>query len=65
MESFFSSLQKNRLNWNVWGTWLELRLAIVSWTEVAHHLKHRQLRLGKLTLIELEAVMRTLVALTA
>lgn len=56
MESFFSLLQKNVLDRQVWGTRLELRLAIVSWVEGKYHRKRRQRRLGRLTPVEYETV---------
>ena len=62
MESFFSLLQKNVLDRNVWETRLELRLAIVAWIEGKYH---RQRGLGKLTPIEFEIVNVGSVALAA
>lgn len=57
MESFFSLLQKNVLDRQVWDTRAELRLAIVSWIEGKYHRKRRQRGLGKLTPIEFETIM--------
>lgn len=63
MESFFSLLQKNVLDRQRWNTRLELRLAIVSWIEGIYHRKRRQRRLGKLTPIEFETIMKDAVTL--
>ena len=63
MESFFSLLQKNVLNRQRWLTRQELRLAIATWVERTYHRRRRQRRLGKLTPIEHETIIRT--ALTA
>ncbi len=65
MESFFSLLQKNVLDRQRWNTRLELRLAIVSWIEGIYHRKRRQRRLGKLTPIEFETIMKDAVTLAA
>ena len=65
MESFFSLLQKNVLDRKAWATREELRLAIVSWIEGKYHRKRRQRRLGKLTPVEFETIMRSAVALAA
>jgi putative transposase len=59
MESFFSLLQKNVLNRRAWTTLEELRIAIVTWIERTYHRRRRQLRLGRLTPIEFEAIMNT------
>jgi transposase InsO family protein len=59
MESFFSLLQKNVLNRRSWATRDELRIAIVTWIERTYHRRRRQLRLGRLTPIEFEAIMNT------
>ena len=59
MESFFSLLQKNVLNRKTWVTRGELRVAIVSWIEATYHRRRRQTRLGKLTPIEYETIMKT------
>ena len=55
MESFFSLLQKNILNWKRWKTRDELRIAIVTWIERTYH--RRQAALGRLTPVEFEAIM--------
>ncbi len=65
MESFFSLLQKNVLDRQRWPSRLELRLAIVQWIEGIYHRKRRQRRLGKLTPIEFEAIMKDTVTLAA
>lgn len=65
MESFFSLLQKNVLDRHPWPTRLELRLAIVHWTEGIYHRKRRQRRLGKLTPIEFETIMKDVATLAA
>lgn len=65
MESFFSLLQKNVLDRQHWATRLELRLAIVGWIEGIYHRKRRQRRLGKLTPIEFETIMKNTAAQAA
>ena len=65
MESFFSLLQKNVLNRRRWATREDLRIAIVTWIERTYHRRRRQDRLGRLTPIEVEAIMTTQVALAA
>ena len=65
MESFFSLLQKNVLNRRSWTTRQELRIAIVTWIERTYHRRRRQARLGRLTLVEFEAIMNTTAALAA
>ncbi|MEV8268696.1 IS3 family transposase [Microbacterium sp. NPDC076911] len=65
MESFFSLLQKNVLDRQIWATRAELRLAIVSWIEGKYHRKRRQRGLGRLTPVEFETIMRTAVDLVA
>ncbi len=65
MESFFALLQKNVLNRRTWATRQELRIAIVTWIERTYHRRRRQARLGRLTPIEFETIMRTNVALAA
>lgn len=57
IESFFSLLQKNVLNWRRWDTHDQLRLAIVTWIERTYHRRRRQTALGKLTPIEFETIM--------
>ena len=59
MESFFSLLQKNVLDRQVWATREELRIAIVTWIERTYHRRRRQASLGRLTPIEFEAIMTT------
>ena len=59
MESFFSLLQKNVLNRQVWDTREELRIAIVTWIERTYHRRRRQDALGRLTPVELELIMST------
>ncbi len=65
MESFFALLQKNVLDRQKWATREELRLAMIIWIERTYHRRRRQRRLGKLTPIEFETIMRTEVALAA
>lgn len=65
MESFFSLLQKNVLDRQRWHTRHELRLAIVQWIEGTYHRKRRQRRLGKLTPVEFETLMKKSVDLAA
>jgi len=57
MESFFSLLQKNVLNRQVWDTRGDLRIAIVTWIERTYHRRRRQTALGRLTHIEFEIIM--------
>ena len=57
-ESFFGLLQNNVLNRRQWATREELRIAIVTWTERTHHRRRRQQRLGELTPIEEETMLR-------
>ena len=59
MESFFSLLQKNVLDRQVWATRDELRIAIVTWIERTYHRRRRQVSLGRLTPIEFETIMST------
>lgn len=59
MESYFSLLQKNVLDRQVWATREELRIAIVTWIERTYHRRRRQASLGRLTPIEFEAIMTT------
>lgn len=65
MESFFALLQKNVLNQRSWTTRDELRLAIIHWIEATYHRRRRQRRLGKLTPVEFETIMKDAVALAA
>lgn len=65
MESFFALLQKNVLDQQVWATRDQLRLAIVHWIEARYHRRRRQRRLGKLTPIEFETIMKDTVDLVA
>jgi putative transposase len=57
MESFFSLLQKNVLNRQVWDTREQLRIAIITWIERTYHRRRRQAALGRLTPIEFEIIM--------
>ena len=65
MESFFALLQKNVLNRRSWATREELRIAIVTWIERTYHRRRRQARLGRLTPVEFETIMKTNVVLAA
>ncbi|WIG19297.1 IS3 family transposase [Kocuria rosea] len=65
MESFFALLQKNVLDRRPWATRDELRIAIVTWTERTYHRRRRQARLGRLTPIEYETMMKPAVTLAA
>ena len=65
MESFFSLLQNNVLDSRRWATREDLRLAIVTWIERTYHRRRRQRRLGKLTSVEYEAIMKPAVDLAA
>lgn len=64
MESFFSLLQKNVVNRQVWATRDELRFAIVTWFERTYH-RRRQTSLGRLTAIAYETIMTSNLALAA
>ena len=57
-ESFFGLLQNNVLNRRQWSTREELRIAIVIWIERTDHRRRRQQRLGTLTPIEDETMLR-------
>lgn len=61
VESFFFLLHNNMLTRKRWVTRLELRVAIVSWTERTY--PRRQARVGRLTPVEFETMMNTLVSL--
>ena len=65
MESFFSLLQNNVLDTRRWATREDLRLAIVTWIERTYHRRRRQRRLGKLTPVEYETIMKPAVDLAA
>ena len=65
MESFFSLLQNNVLDTRRWTTREDLRLAIVTWIERTYHRRRRQRRLGRLTPIEYETIMKPAVELAA
>ena len=65
MESFFALLQKDVLDRRTWASRDELRLAIVSWIEGTYHRKRRQRRLGKLTPLEFELIMKPTATLAA
>ncbi|MCZ4499347.1 MAG: Integrase catalytic region, partial [Marmoricola sp.] len=56
--SFFSLLQKNVLNKKTWDTREELRLAIITWIERTYHRRRRQDRLGRMTPIELDTLLK-------
>ena len=64
LESSFSLLQKNVLNGRSWATQEELSFAIVTWIERTYRRRRRQVRLGRLTPIEFEAIMNTAAAPT-
>ena len=59
MESFPSLLQKNVLDRRRWATGDEHRLAIVTWIERTYQRRRQQDRLGRLTPIECETIMKT------
>lgn len=59
MESWFSLLQKNVLNRKPWQTRVQLRAAIVRFALVTYNTRRRQVRLGKMTPVEYEAVYST------
>ncbi len=57
MESFFSLLQNNVLDRQVWTTRDDLRIAIVTWIERTYHRRRRQSVLGRLTPVEYETIL--------
>ena len=57
MESFFALLQRNVLDRQRWATRDDLRLAIVTWIERTYH-RRRRTRLGRLTPIEFETIIK-------
>ncbi|WP_453976363.1 IS3 family transposase, partial [Brevibacterium pityocampae] len=65
MESFFALLQKNVLDRRRWSTREKLRIAIVTWIERTYHRRRRQARLGRLTPVEYEAIMKPAANLAA
>jgi len=65
MESFFALLQKNVLNQRSWTSREQLRRAMIHWIEATYHRRRKQRRLGKLTPIEFETIMKSAVALAA
>ncbi|MFV3114748.1 MULTISPECIES: IS3 family transposase [Gordonia] len=62
MESFFALLQRNVLDRQRWDTREQLRIAIVTWIERTYHRRRRQVRLGRLTPVEFEAMINTAAA---
>lgn len=64
-ENWFSLLQKNVLNQHPWATREDLRLAIIYWIEARYHRRRRQHRLGRLTPIEFETIMKDPACLAA
>jgi len=65
MASFFSTLQTNVLDSRRWETRTQLRLAIIHWIEATYNRRRRQCRLGKLSPVAFEDIMRSAVALAA
>lgn len=65
MKSFFSTVQKNVLNWGSWTIQDQLRARLTYGIEAAYHRRRRQSRLGKLTPVEYETVHQQAVALAA
>lgn len=63
MDSFSALLQKDILNLSAWTAREHLRIAMVTRIERILHRRRRQARLDRLTPIELEAVINTIVAL--
>lgn len=59
MESFFALLQQNVLDRGRWAIRDQLRIAIVTWSERTYHRRRRQVRLGRLTPVEYEAIVET------
>ncbi len=59
MESFFALLQKNVLDRQHCTTRNDLRIAIITRIERTYHRRLRQAGLGRLTLIEYEAIVAT------
>lgn len=58
MESFFVVLQKSVIDRGRWATRDELWAGIIIWIERICHRRRRQDRLGRLTSIEFELIMR-------
>jgi len=58
MESFLALLQNNVLDRQRWATRDGLRIAIVTWIERTYHRRRRQTRLGRLTPIEFETIIK-------
>lgn len=58
-DSFFSLLQKNVLDRQIWATHEHLRIAIVTRIEQTYHRRQRQAALGRWTPIEFETIMTT------
>lgn len=56
MESFFSLLQNNVLDRQVWQTRDQLRRAIVIWIEATYHRRRKQRNRGRLTPVEYETI---------
>lgn len=50
------------VNRNRWRTREELRIAIITWIERTYRRRRQQARLGRLTLIEYEAIMNPTVS---
>lgn len=50
------------MNRNRWRTREELRIAIITWIERTYRRRRQQARLGRLTLIEYEAIMNPTVS---
>lgn len=65
MESFFSLLQKIVLDRKRWWTREALRIAMITWIERTYHRRRWQPRLGRLTPIEYETIMKPAVDLAA
>lgn len=66
MESFYSLLQNNVLDREVWETRQQLRMKIVTWIEKTYHRRRKQQELGRMTPVQFEAhLLEQAVALAA
>jgi len=59
METFFSLLQNNCLDRQIWATHENMHIAIVTWFERAYHRRKRPASLGRSTPIKFEAITTT------
>jgi transposase InsO family protein len=62
MESFLRAAAEERAHRQRWSTREDLRLAIITWIDRTYHRRRRQRRLGRLTPVEYETLIRAAVA---